>query len=93
MRLAGEIVWWVLFVYIWMIIIRAVSGWLPVRWPKPVRSLLVVVYDLTEPVLAPIRRFIPIIPLGSGMGLDISPMVAMVVIVFLQWLVRELMIY
>jgi len=91
-RLAGEIVWWVLLVYTWMIIIRALSGWLPVRWPRAVRSLLVLVYDLTEPVLSPLRRFIPVIPVGSGMGLDISPMVAIVVIVFLQWLVRELFI-
>ncbi len=90
MRLVGDILWWVLLAYLWIIIARIIIGWLPIRWPKGVRPLVVLVYDVTEPVLSPLRRWIPMIPISSGVGLDLSPMIVVVVIVFLQWLVRRI---
>ncbi len=90
MALVGEVIWWALAVYMWLVVARAVIGWLPVRWPRGLRPLVVLVYDLTEPVLSPLRRVIPTIPVGSGVGLDLSPMVVIVVILLLQWLVRGL---
>jgi YggT family protein len=41
-------------------------------------------YRLTEPVLRPIRRFLP--NLG---GIDISPVIALLLIIFLRHLLRE----
>ena len=32
-------------------------------------------FDVTEPILAPLRRFIP-----SGMGVDFSPMIAILIL-------------
>ena len=89
MRLAGEIIWWCLAIYMWMIVARVIIGWLPVRWPPRVRPLIVLVYDLTEPVLSPLRRIIPSLPVASGVSLDLTPMVVIMVIVLAQWLVRN----
>jgi YggT family protein len=88
--MVGDILWWVLLAYLWIIIARIIIGWLPIRWPKGVRPLVVFVYDITEPVMSPLRRWIPMIPISSGVGLDLSPMIVVVVIVFLQWLVRRI---
>ncbi|OFW55995.1 MAG: hypothetical protein A2V52_06000 [Actinobacteria bacterium RBG_19FT_COMBO_54_7] len=90
MRLVGDILWWVLLVYLWLIIARIIIGWIPIRWPAPIRPLVVFIYDITEPVLSPLRRWIPMIPISSGVGLDLSPMIVVLVIVVLQWVVRRI---
>lgn len=61
------------------LLIRVVLGWVNPPWgQQPFRLLL----EITEPILAPLRRVIP--PLGM---FDISPIVAFVVLYFLQGLV------
>ena len=82
---------WVLDIYLWMIIIPVILSWvglLPNNYQ--VRILLQTVADLldrlTEPVLAPIRYRLP-----TGLGLDISPVIVILAIYFLQiFLVRSL---
>jgi YggT family protein len=54
------------------IIIRAIMSWV---MPMDNSGLSRVLNDITEPVLAPIRRILP--PLG---GLDLSPLVAIILI-------------
>lgn len=72
-----------LWLYIWVIIIRALISWVN---PDPWNPIVQFLYRATEPVLQPIRRFIPI-----SFGLDISPMIAIFGIYFLQmFLVRSL---
>lgn len=90
MKVVGDILWWILLVYLWIIIVRVVIGWLPVRWPRPVRPLVVLIYDLTEPVMSPLRRWVPVIPVGEGVGLDLSPIIVIVVIVAMQAIVRAI---
>lgn len=90
MAIIGDILWWILLVYLWLIIARAIIGWLPIRWPKPIRPVILLIHDVTEPVLSPLRRIIPIIPVSGGLGLDLSPLVAIAAIIFLQWLVRRI---
>ncbi len=90
MRILGEVLYWILFIYTWLIIFRVIIGWLPVRWPGGLRPLVVLVYDLTEPVLSPLRRVMPTLRLSPEIGLDLSPVVAIVVLSFLQWLVKLL---
>jgi len=58
--------------YSFAIIIRSFLPWLGVGYYHPVMRFLI---EITEPLLAPLRRFIP--PVG---GLDFSPMVALLVI-------------
>jgi YggT family protein len=53
----------------------------------PYHSVVVFLRNITEPVLAPIRRHIP--PMQSGaMAWDLSPMVAMI----LLWVVERVLI-
>jgi YggT family protein len=74
---------WVLTMYMWIIIARALISWVnPDPWNPIVRFL----ERVTEPVLYPVRR-----RLGLGMGLDLSPILVILVIIFLQFaLVRSL---
>ncbi len=68
--------------YIWIIIIQAVLSWVH---PDPRSPIVRFLYNITEPVLAPIRRFLPM------MGIDLSPLVVLLVLYFLQiFLVRSL---
>jgi YggT family protein len=73
---------YVLWAYMWVIIIRALLSWVnPDPWNPIVRFL----YQVTEPVLRPIRRRLPFT------GIDFSPVVVILVIYFLQrFLVRVL---
>lgn len=73
---------YVLWAYMWIIIIRALLSWVnPDPWNPIVRFL----YQVTEPVLRPIRRRLP------STGIDFSPVVVILVIYFLQrFLVRVL---
>jgi len=74
----------VLNFYMWLIIIRAVVSWFS---PDPYNQIYVFLVRITEPVLGYIRR---LLPLRAGM-MDLSPIVAILVIIFLQaFLVQSL---
>jgi YggT family protein len=62
-----------LTVYIVVLLLRVLLSWFPIRPGSPVASFAVLVRDLTEPVLAPLRRVIP--PLGM---LDLSPIIVFI---------------
>ena len=64
-------------IYLWIVIIRAVLSWVN---PDPYNPIVRLLYQLTEPVMAPIRRRIPL----RGGGMDFSPLVILLGIVFLQ---------
>lgn len=66
----------VLNLYMWIIIIRALISWVN---PDPYNPIVQFLYRLTEPVLQPIRRL-----MGFGMGIDISPIIVIFIIYFLQ---------
>jgi YggT family protein len=68
---------WLLTVYMWMIIIRALLSWVN---PDPWNPIVQFLTRVTEPVLAPIRRRLP----TWQMGIDLSPMVVILII----WLVQ-----
>lgn len=74
----------VLTVYLWLIIARALLSWVS---PDPSNPLVRFLYRVTEPVLRPIRRRLPMI----AMGLDLSPLVVILGIYVLeQFLVGSL---
>jgi YggT family protein len=67
----------VLLNVLWLaILVRVILSWFPV---DPSNPIVRIVWDVTEPVLAPFRRVIPRI----GM-FDLSPLAAFLVISFLQ---------
>ena len=74
-----------LTIYMWIIIGRALISWVN---PDPYNPIVTFLYRATEPVLAPIRRWIPL----RGMGIDISPIIVILVIYFLQMFLVKTMI-
>ncbi|HVM82585.1 MAG TPA: YggT family protein [Candidatus Binatia bacterium] len=80
----------VISIYIWVLIIQVVLSWLVAFNVINTRNRFVymvsdVAYKLTEPALRPIRRILP----NFG-GLDLSPVVLILLLGFLQRLVVEL---
>ncbi len=62
----------VLEVYLWGVLFpRALLSWFPAAPGGALASINTVLWRLTEPVLAPVRRLIPPLRLG-GTGLDLS---------------------
>lgn len=79
-----EILLIVLQVYGYVLLARAILSWIPNLDPS--NPIVQVLYQVTEPVLEPIRRLIP--PLGGMM--DISIIVAFFAIMILQQLLQSL---
>ena len=74
-----------LTLYMWLIIGRAVVSWVN---PDPYNPIVNFLNRATEQVLAPVRRWIPM----GGLGIDISPVIVIMAIYFLQqFLVRTMM--
>ncbi|MCH7615518.1 MAG: YggT family protein [Nitrospirales bacterium] len=71
----------VLFLYMWLIIIRAVISWVN---PDPYNPIIQFLGRVTDPVLYTIRRRVGIIG-----GIDVSPILAILLIIFLQYAVVE----
>jgi YggT family protein len=61
------------------ILVRIVMSFLPLPDNNITRPLINFIYDITEPILKPMRNLIPPVMLG-GMGLDLSPVLAMLVL-------------
>lgn len=66
----------VLWLYMWIIIARALISWVN---PDPWNPIVQFLERATEPVLSPIRRWV-----GWRMGIDLSPIIAILIISFLQ---------
>ena len=67
----------VLSAYMWIIIGRAIISWVSADPHNPIVHFL---YEVTEPLLARIRRFVPMF----GGGIDFSPMILIVAVMFLR---------
>lgn len=75
---------WLIGAYIWIIIIQAIMSWLIAfnvinthnRFIYAVGNAL---YQLTEPVVGRVRRFLP--PAG---GIDFSPLVVIIGLIFVR---------
>jgi len=72
------------FMY-WLILIRALISWVS---PDPNNPVVQFLYRTTEPILTPIRRMMP------SMGIDISPIIAFLIIIFAkEFIVRSLLVW
>ncbi len=67
----------VLNIYMWVIIVRALLSWVN---PDPNNPIVQFLHSLTEPVLYRVRKALPM----PGMGLDLSPIIVLLAIIFLQ---------
>jgi YggT family protein len=71
-------------IYMWVIIARALISWVN---PDPYNPVVRFLHSITEPVLYQVRRAVPM----HGMGLDLSPILVILAIYFLQiFLVQSL---
>ena len=62
-----------------VILARVIFSWVRVQPGTPVASIYSVVFNLTEPVLGPLRRAIPPVRMGMA-ALDLSPIIVLVVV-------------
>lgn len=75
-RLVG-FVSWLLDIYMWIIIISALLSWVN---PDPYNPIVQFFRRVTEPVLRPIRRMLA----AYRVGIDISPLIAILLIQLIQ---------
>ncbi len=68
--------------YIWVVIIRALISWVN---PDPWNPIVQMLNRLTDPLLEPIRRKLFRMMGARGMGIDISPLVLIAGIYFLDF--------
>ena len=67
----------VLNIYMWVIIIRALLSWVS---PDPYNPIVQFLTRVTEPVLRPLRKLVP----TWKLGIDLSPLIAVLIIYFLE---------
>jgi YggT family protein len=72
-----EVIDIVLLTYMIIIIVRALISWVN---PDPYNQIVIFLYRVTEPVLRPIRRILPM----RNIGIDFSPFIVILVIIFLR---------
>lgn len=73
------------FIFIWIIMTWLISFGLVPAYSRFVTSLMDFLYRVTEPALGRIRRILP--PIG---GIDLSPLVLILLIYFVRDLLRDL---
>ena len=73
----ATVIYYVLNLYMWIIIARAVISWVN---PDPYNPIVRFLHSITDPVLLAIRRRLPL----SFGGIDFSPIVVILAIIFLQ---------
>jgi YggT family protein len=83
-KAVANVLWMVLTIYQWIIIARAVLSWVN---PDPYNPIVRFIHNVTEPVLYPIRRRLPM----SYGGIDFSPIIVFVAIILVnQWFVPSI---
>jgi YggT family protein len=68
----------VLFIYMWIVIISALISWVN---PDPYNPIVRFLYNVTDPAFRLVRRILPLPP----MGIDFSPIIVLLAIMFLDW--------
>ena len=65
-------------IYFWIIVIRALISWVN---PDPYNPIVQFLVRMTEPVLRPLRKLVP----TWKLGIDLSPLIAVLIIYFLEY--------
>ena len=73
----AEVIGLILNFYMWVIIVRALISWVN---PDPYNPIVQFLYKITEPVLHPVRRLMPV----YNMGIDLSPFIVILILIFLK---------
>ena len=73
-----QVIFAILSVIQWLVIIAAVISWVN---PDPRNQIVQFLYRATEPILRPFRKILP--PRRTG-GIDLSPMLVVLLILFIK---------
>ncbi|MEM7339870.1 MAG: YggT family protein [Actinomycetota bacterium] len=65
-------------IFVILLIIRAIASWFQLSWDNPLRRVIDVVHQITDPVVLPVRRVLP-----SMGGLDLSVLLIVLFISFI----------
>jgi uncharacterized protein YggT (Ycf19 family) len=78
------VICYALSIYKIILFIRILATWFPPpRYGSPLRPILDFIIDITDPVLRPIRSLVK--PINAGaMALDLSPIIAFVLLFVIQ---------
>ena len=79
-----QVVFAILSVIQWLVIIAAVISWVN---PDPRNPIVQFLYRSTEPILRPFRKLLP--PRRTG-GIDFSPLLVILVILFIKTFLARL---
>lgn len=74
----SDVLCWLLGAYLLVLLAHVIFSWVP-RPPEPLQPVVAGVRAITEPVLAPLRRAIPPVRLGSA-ALDVSILIVFFVL-------------
>lgn len=77
-------------VYYWLIIARIIFSWIPISSTGVLEQVRSFTFDITEPYLDLFRKILPMVNLG-GMGLDLSPIIGLIVLAFIHRIVIVLL--
>ncbi len=75
-------------VYFACILAYIISSWIPLPYNVWLNRLQRFLYDVVDPYIRIFRRFVPSIRAG-GMGLDLSPIIAIVVLIVVERIVIQ----
>ncbi|MGI5838413.1 MAG: YggT family protein [bacterium] len=68
-------------VFYWAILLRVLMSWFrPHTYSRGYNQFARLIYQVTEPLLAPVRNFLPI----GGMGIDFSPLIVLFLLQILR---------
>ncbi|ADU50995.1 protein of unknown function YGGT [Thermaerobacter marianensis DSM 12885] len=74
--------------FFWLLLVRVIMSWfIQGNYNRTFHDVYRVLVQLTEPVLAPIRRVMP----ATG-PLDLSPLVALLLVQLVEWILVRLLL-
>jgi YggT family protein len=93
-RLIAEGLLFLIQLYYIVLFARIILSWfmMGAGGSDTLTSIYRIVYGLTEPVLAPIRKVIPGIRIGMGY-LDLSPIIVLILLSFLRQIIYRLIYF
>ena len=82
-----DVIFRLLYIFI---LVRVVLSFIPVPVNNITRPILNFVYDITEPILRLVRNILPPVMLG-GIGLDLAPLVAIILLNIVHAIVNSVL--
>jgi YggT family protein len=78
-----------LTLFVWAMFLLMIMSFIPATSVRPFEQFRYLLIRVTEPVLGPVRRLLPMLRVG-GVGLDFSPLVVIIIADFMIGFLRSL---